>query len=117
MKFPRLVPNFVCTTPIHIKLFSQEIGEYGESEKIVDLQTKCNYQASGKRVYTSKDTYIKLKGVALINGDITDHRHDYEFGMVTGECIVGGERSFLVHNICRARNIDGTVNYTRIELI
>ena len=44
MKYPKLVPSKVCKTPITLRIDSDEIGEYGESECLVNLDTTCNFQ-------------------------------------------------------------------------
>lgn len=112
MKYPKLVPERVCKTPIHVKIGSDEIGEYGESNIIADLQLNCNYQSTSKRIYTSDTTYIQLSGVALFDGDIVP----LEGNISSGTANVF-DQEFRIYAVSKMRNPDGTVNYTKIELI
>lgn len=112
MKYPKLVPSKVCKTPINLRIDSDEIGEYGESECLVNLDTTCNFQSSSKRIYTSQDTYIQLTATALFDGDIVSTEGNISSGTAT---VFG--REYRIYSISKLRNPDGTVNYTKVELI
>ena len=112
MKYPKLVPEKVCKTQIYLRIDSDEIGEYGESDVIADLILYCNYQATSKRIYTSDTTYIQLSGIALFDGDIVSIEGNISSGIASVF-----EKEYQIHAISKMRNPDGTVNYTKIELI
>ena len=112
MKYPKLVPPSVCKTKIMMKINRDEIGEYGESDVSQVGSFYCNYQATSKRIYTSDTSYIQLSGVALLDGDALDMNSNPS----DGEVVILG-RTFRIHSISKMRNPDGSVNYTKIELI
>lgn len=95
-----------------VKVNLDEIGEYGESEVSQVGSFYCNYQATSKRIYTSDTSYIQLSGIALLDGDALDMNSNPS----DGEAVILG-RTFRIHSISKMRNPDGSVNYTKIELI
>lgn len=112
MAWPELVPDFVCTTDIHVTIDSEEIGEEGQPIYLVDADLKCNYQDKGKRILTNEQKIVQITGSALFNGDIAP-----DVPVITGGTVIlfGTKRRIAVGE--KARNIDGSVNYTRLELI
>lgn len=48
MVWPDLVPDFMCTTDIHVRIDSEEIGEEGQPIPLIDVDLKCNYQDKAK---------------------------------------------------------------------
>ena len=67
MKYPCLVPKRLCKTEIHVHLESEGTDEYGQSEKVLDLDLLCNFQDGAKTVWTDE----KEAG--------TDHRYSPVF--------------------------------------
>lgn len=112
MKYPKLVPPSVCKTKIMVTINRDEIGEYGESEVQQVGSFYCNYQATSKRIYTSDTSYIQLSGIALLDGDAFDMGSNPS----DGEAVITG-RTFRIHSVSKMRNPDGSVNYTKVELI
>lgn len=112
MKYPRLVPPSVCKTKIMVKVNRDEIGEYGESDVSQVGSFYCNYQATSKRIYTSDTSYIQLSGIALLDGDALDMNSNPS----DGEAVILG-RTFRIYAVSKMRNPDGSVNYTKLELI
>ena len=111
MRFPRLVPDRVCNTQVEVQLYSEELNENG-SKQSIKFSGKCNYQDQAKRVYTSEKMYVELTGVCLFNGDIAPNLANISNGKVT---INGEDRTIFSGS--KARNVDGTVNYTRLDLV
>ena len=106
MKYPCLVPKKFCKTPIKVTIFQEGISEDGEPLKAIEIDTKCNYQDKAKTVLTAEQKLIRIEGTVLIPGDIAP---DGEVKVFEGKRnIYKGEK---------ARNPDGTVNYTKLELI
>lgn len=70
MKYPSLVPNRWCKTPIHVVLNREGISEDGEPLKALEIDTMCNYQDKAKKVLTEQQQLIEIEGTALFNGDI-----------------------------------------------
>ncbi|SHK38049.1 hypothetical protein SAMN02745248_02407 [Hathewaya proteolytica DSM 3090] len=112
MKFPCLVPKKFCKTPIQIKIYQDGLSEDGGPLEALSISTLCNYQDKAKKVLTAEQQLIQIEGTALIPGDIASSLPTLSNGTV----IVNG----VNRNIYRgekARNPDGTVNYTRLELV
>lgn len=112
MIWPELVPEFMCTTDIHVIIDSEEIGEEGHPICLLDTDLKCNYQDKGKRILTSEQKIVQITGSAFFHGDIAP-----EIPVITSgtAVIFGVERQIVLGE--KARNPDGSVNYTRLELM
>lgn len=110
MRYPKLVRT--AKTPIHITIESEEINEFNERETILDGDFRCNWQDKSQVKYTSKDTAVTVSGSAYIDGDIQP-----EIGNLTGGHVVvfGEKRS--IYAVSKCRNPDGTVNYTRVDVL
>ena len=110
MKYPNLAPDRVCRTPIRIVLDRDELDRFGDPVAAFDEELMCNWQDGAKTILTSEQKYIRITGKALFNGDICP-----ELPVIaSGYGIIFGER----RNICdgiKARNPDGTVNYTEVR--
>ncbi len=112
MKYPCLVLRSVCKTPITVRIFSEEISEDGEPQTALELSTVCNYQDKAHTVITADKTIVQLSGTALFIGDIAP-----SVSVISnGEVDVNGEKR-RIYKGEKARNPDGSVNYTRLELI
>lgn len=111
MKYPCLVPKFLCKTPIHIEIEPEGLNEYGEPFDSIEVDALCNYQDKAKTVYTKEKKAVKVTGSAYIPGDIAPKLPTIPGGTVK---IFGVERRIVTGS--KARNPDGTVNYTMLEL-
>lgn len=112
MKFPELVPNKVCRTSIKIQ-FENGLEEDGSPKKTVLFAGFCNWKETGRIVFDKERKAVNLTGIALLNGDPLK---DAEF--LEGKVYVGeGKTAHKIHAYDRARNPDGTVNYTKLELV
>ncbi|MEG0475031.1 MAG: hypothetical protein RR548_04960 [Carnobacterium sp.] len=112
MIWPSLIPLKYCTTPIHLKIESAGISEDGEPIILYEGDATCNYQESAKRILNEQQKLVNITGIALFSGDIVPNV----------ETIPGGEVKVFgsTRRICRAtkaRNPDGSVNYTMLDLI
>lgn len=112
MKFPCLVDKRQCKTDIHIEIQPEGIDVYGEPFSQIIYDGACNYQDSAKTVMTAEKKLVQITGTALFPGDIAP-----VFPVISGGIVVifGIERRILKG--MKARNPDGTINYTRLELI
>lgn len=112
MKYPKLVPERLCTVPIKIHLESEEISNIGEPSRVLDLDLLCNYQDNAKTILTVEQKVITITGSAMFDGDIAP-----EFATLSGGTV---EIFGVVRKIeqgMKARNPDGTVNYTRLDVV
>ena len=111
MHFPRLVLPGFCSTPISVYYESEEVNKYGEPT-IFEWSGYCNYQDSAKTKMDNDNRVIEIKGKAYIDGDIAPDIADIAGGEVQ---IMGISRT--IKNSVKARNLDGTVNFTLLELM
>lgn len=112
MRWPELVPGALCKTPIRVTIYGEGLDEDGAPIVLAAADTVCCWQSSGQTVRTDETHMARLSGVALLRGD----------PFPEAAAITGGEVEVFGHKraICRgskARNPDGTVNYTRLEVI
>lgn len=107
MKYPCLVLKSVCTTPITITVYQEGLSEDGEP-----LKALGNYQDKAKTVLTADKQLVQLSAQAYFIGDIAPELST----LSNGEVIVNGVRRKIYQGE-KARNPDGTINYTRLDLI
>ena len=111
MRWPELVPDAVCTTPAKVQ-FESGIEEDGSPRKIILYDGMCNYSEHAKQVLNAERQLIQLQASALFNGDIAPGKE------LSGEVeLNGGEIIRRIYSASRARNPDGTVNFTQLELM
>ena len=112
VRYPCLVPARHCKTDISLELDREGINEYGEPEEPVKYSGKCNYQDKARTVLTAEKKLIEITGSALFSGDICPELPVISGGTAT---VFGVKRRVLQGT--KARNPDGTVNYTEVLLI
>ena len=112
MRYPSLVRKEHCRIPIRVSLESEDLNDDGAAEVIFEKDLSCNYQNSSKKVLNGQKEYVQISGVALFNGDIAPDISDISIGSV----VVFGEKRRIASGR-KCRNPDGTVNYTRLELM
>ena len=108
--WPRLVPARVCKTPCRVAL-TEGIGEDSAPNVKLELDLKCNWQDKPRQVLNAERQLIRIGGTALFDGDIAP-----ELEILTGEVEILGKR-WTIHQGSKCRNPDGSVNYTRLELM
>ena len=109
MKYPELVPDAVCKTPIRLVIDGEGVGEDGEPEKLLDINAMCNWQDGGKTLYSADQKIIEISGRAYFNGDICPSISN----ITGGEGYIFGEKR-EIHQGFKRRNPNGTVNHTEI---
>ncbi len=112
MKYPCLVDKRFCKTPIHAEITPEGVNKYGEPYPATVIDSKCNYQDTAKTVLTAEKVLVQLAGIALFPGDIAPDLPTLSGGTAT---IYGVERTIFQGT--KARNPDGTVNYSKLELM
>ena len=112
MKYPCLVPKGLCRTDISLQMDREGLNEYGEPLETVAYSGKCNYQDKAKTVLTAEKKLIEITGSALFPGDICPGLPIISGGSAV---VFGVQRRILEGR--KARNPDGTVNYTEVLLI
>lgn len=110
MRYPRLVRQ--AKTPCHVIVQSEEMNAYGARETLLEGDFFCNYQSSAFAKITADKQIITLSGKVLIDGDIAPAVPEIASGSVN---VAGVSR--MIYRGTKARNPDGTVNYTMLELV
>ena len=108
--WPRLVPTSVCRTPCKVVLTAGE-DENCAPVVVAELELKCNYQDSPRQVLDAQRRLIQLGGVALFSGDIAP-----TVDVLAGTMEVYG-RVWTIYRGTKCRDMDGGVNFTKLELM
>lgn len=111
MRFPKLVPSFLCKTDIEVTIYQEGITEDGAPLETNLGPLKCNYQDGATTILTDEKKTVVITGKALFDGDICPDLAAISSGHVV---LFGIKRDIVKGN--KARNLDGTVNYTEIHL-
>lgn len=112
MKYPRLVKERDCKTDIILEFEREGLNEYGEPLETMQYSGKCNYQDKAKTIMTTERKLVQITGVALFSGDICP-----ELPVISGGTAVVFGVARRIQEGRKARNPDGTVNYTEVLLI
>ena len=113
MKWPDLVPMSLCKTTCDVTIYGEGIDEDGAP--IIAFSSSdllCNYQDKAKTILTKEKKLVQITGSAYFHGDIAPDIPVISAGTFT---VFGVERS--IQQGTKARNPDGTVNYTQLEVI
>ncbi|MGM0238514.1 hypothetical protein [Enterococcus sp. AZ103] len=111
MKFPSLVPKSLCKTPIHVFIQQEGISEDGEPLEAVTNDLVCNYQDVAKTILTEQKKLVQIVGRAYFIGDIAP-----DIPIISGGTVKVFDVQRRIAQGMKARNPDGTVNYTRLDL-
>lgn len=110
MKWPELVKPWACKVPVTVRL-TGGAGEDGAPVERQPLETLCSFDERQRQVLDAERRMITLEGTALFPGDLAPEEAD-----LTGIVEIAGRRR-VIYRGARARNPDGTVNYTKLELM
>ena len=99
-------------TDISLEFDREGLNEYGEPLKPVVYSGRCNYQDKAKTVLTAEKKLAEITGTALFPGDICP-----DLSVISGGTaeVMGVKRRILQGK--KARNPDGSVNYTEVLLV
>lgn len=113
MRFPNLVPASFCRTPITVTIYGEGLTEDGAPVEIFHGDLLCNFQQGNRTVFTDEQKIPQsVNAIALFNGDFCP-----EVNSISGGIVVVFERERRILSGQKWRNPDGTVNYTRLDLI
>lgn len=87
------------------------INKYGEPLESITYEGKCNYQDRARRIFTDEKKVIEITGTALFPGDICP-----ELPVISGGTAKVFDVERRIYRGTKARNPDGTVNYTEVLL-
>ena len=112
MKYPCLIPKRLCKTNISLQMDREGLDERGDPLDPVIYFGKCNYQDKAKTVLTTEKKLVQITGTALFPGDICP-----ELPVISGgEAVIFGVKRRIEQGT-KARNPDGSVNYTEVLLV
>lgn len=110
MRWPQLVPDKVCTADCTITQ-TAGLNRDGSRKTEIVYTGKCNHVEKSHQKLNADKQLITLSGTALFNGDIAPDR-----AVIEGTALISG-KTYVIFSSEKAKNPDGTVNYTRLELI
>lgn len=110
MKWPSLVKPWACKVPVAVRL-EGPLGEDGAPVAGQEIVTKCSYSEKQRQVLDAQRRMVQLQGTVFFSGDLAPG-----VAALTGTVEVQGG-SWNIFRAERARNPDGTVNYTKLELM
>ena len=112
MKYPSLVRKSQCKMPIKVTVYTGDIDENGAPEVLKQIDALCNYQSKTQTTYNENKEIITINGSAYFIGDLLPDMNE----ILDGEVEVLGMKH-KIHRAIKARNDDGSINYTKLELI
>lgn len=110
MKYPKLVPDRICTNDVTV-FQTGGLNRDGSKKQTVIFQGKCFLSEKSRQKLNAEKQLITLSGEALFNGDISP-----DTSMIDGYVKIG-ETEYAIYGSEKAKNPDGSVNFTRLELI
>lgn len=110
MKYPELVPDKICTTACTVYQ-SSGLNRDGSKKRTVVFDGNCFYSEKSHQKLNAEKQLITLSATALFNGDIAPNS-----AVIDGYVKIN-EIEYKIYSSEKAKNPDGTVNYTRLELM
>lgn len=110
MKYPKLVPQWVCSTKIKLEIETEGITEDGAPADIITVEAMGNFQDGAEVLWTTDQKQIKISGKAYFDGDIVPQIDNIPGGY---GYIYGHKRE--IYKGFKRRNPDGTVNHIEIQ--
>lgn len=111
MIFPELIKKEYCNTNIKGKIYSEGIDKFGEPIEY-EFSNKCNYQSCCKTIFKDNTKLVQVTGKCFFNGDLIPELSEIS----SGEVEINGQTR-KINLGTKARNLDGTVNFTVLELL
>lgn len=110
MFFPKLIE--AAKTPVRVVIEATETNEFGERQTLIDKNFRCNYQDTATVKHTKEKQTPGVTGTIYIDGDILPGEAVISSGYVE---VFGSRREIASGQ--KARNLDGSVNFTRLDVI
>lgn len=110
MKYPDLVPEKVCVTPCTIYR-TDGINRDGSKKHVETFNGNCMYVEKAHQTLSAEKQLITLSATAFFHGDISP-----ENPKIDGYAEIDGKER-KIYSSEKAKNLDGTVNFTKLELI
>ena len=105
-----LVRPEMCRTPITLTIEQDGLDEDGAPIEAFTYSGRCNWQDGGRVELTAEQKYVRITGRAYFTGDICPGLPN----IVSGYGMIFGKRREIAEGV-KARNPDGTVNFTEVR--
>lgn len=109
-KWPGLVKPWACKTPVVVRL-TEGAGEDGAPVELAPIEALCSFSEKQRQVLDAQRRMVTLEGALLFPGDLAPGAAE-----LAGTAELGGRR-WDIYRGERGRNPDGTVNYTKLEVM
>jgi hypothetical protein len=95
-----------------VKIDANDIDEYGGRLNVLSADLLCSFQSASSVKYDKDKQPVCIAAKAYFDGDICPSV-DY----ITSGTVKIAETVYTIYRGTKARNPDGTVNYTLLELM
>lgn len=109
-KLPK-IPDILFRTTARIVLYDNELNENGEPLIIHDAEHRCIWSDKRRRTVDAEKRVIELEGSIIVDGDVAP-----DTKAADGYAVIYGEK-LKIYKVKRARNPDGSVHHTTMELV
>ena len=109
-KFP--FPNHLLNTPCTVVLNTEGLNEDGEPEAELTWSGNGIFFEKSKTVTAADNRIIRLEAHIILKGDIAP-----SVGVISDGSVSVNGRTYSVYRAERARNPDGSVHHTTLELM
>lgn len=105
-------PNYLLNTECMIKLNTEGLNEEGEPEAAKTWQGKVIFSEKARTTMNADNRIIRLEGQVIVKGDIAPDLKVISDGEVTVN-----DKTYQIYRSERARNPDGSIHHTVLELM
>lgn len=105
-------PNHLLNTQCVVKLNMEGLNEQGEPEPALEWHGKVIFSEKARTVTTSDNRLVRLEGQVIVKGDIAPILKLISDGEVSVN-----EKTYKIYRSERARNPDGSIHHTVLELM
>jgi hypothetical protein len=105
-------PLHLDTIEIVLEINGEGITQNGEQNVGVTYTGKCFFEEKGKTIFKPDGQSISLIGFVTIGADVAPN-----IEILSGTVKVNGGNEYTIYTGKRSRNPDGSVLFTRLELM
>ena len=110
MKYPKLVVN--PRTKAFVRIDSNDIDDFGGRWNVMSAEFMCNFQSTSSLKYDKDRQPVCIAAKAYFDGDICP-----KLDFITSGTVEIDESTYNIYRGTKARNPDGSVNFTLLELM
>lgn len=109
-KFP--FPIHLLRTPCVVTLNTEGLNEQGEPEAEFTWSGKSIFSEKSKTVVTADNRIVRLEARVILKGDIAP-----QIEVISDGTVQIGAKTYTIYRSERARNPDGSIHHTTLELM